>query len=117
MPIVVRLERGLRLNAKEYWYFIRLPFMNKVYDIEWENQTKNTLVEGRCSPTSFPGSLFSASFVLNDKGGREERPWDQGWMFTLFANSASQKGQNALQSQCNQRSTSFNARCVIKLAI
>ena len=91
VPIVVRLERGLRLNAKEYWYFIRLPFMNKVYDIEWENQTKNTLVEGRCSPTSFPGSLFSASFVLNDKGGREERPWDQGWMFTLFANSASQK--------------------------
>ena len=26
--------------------------------------------------TSFPGSLFSAS--LNDKGGREERPWERG---------------------------------------
>ena len=32
--------------------------------------------------TSFPGSLFSASIVvLNDNGGREERPWEQGCHF------------------------------------
>ena len=33
-----------------------------------------------CMTTSFPGSLFSASIVvvLNDNGGREERPWEQG---------------------------------------
>ena len=32
-------------------------------------------------PTLFPGSLFSASIVvdfLNDNGGREERPWERG---------------------------------------
>ena len=29
-------------------------------------------------PTSFPGSLFSAS-IVNDNGGREERPWERGW--------------------------------------
>ena len=28
-------------------------------------------------PTSFPGSLFSAS-LLNDKRGREGRPWERG---------------------------------------
>ena len=37
------------------------------------------------SRISFPGSLFSASIVveklsfLNDNGGREERPWERGW--------------------------------------
>ena len=35
---------------------------------------------GRVSTTSFPGSLFSASIVVeNDNGGREERPWERGW--------------------------------------
>ena len=29
-------------------------------------------------PTSFPGSLFSASIVVDDNGGREERPWERG---------------------------------------
>ena len=39
--------------------------------------------------TSFPGSLFSASIVvekttfLNDNGGREERPWERGWSCSL----------------------------------
>ena len=27
---------------------------------------------------AFPGSLFSASIVINDNGGREERPWERG---------------------------------------
>ena len=29
--------------------------------------------------TSFPGSLFSASIVV---GGREERPWERGWLMS-----------------------------------
>ena len=28
-------------------------------------------------PTSFPGSLSSASLVVEEKGGRGERPWNE----------------------------------------
>ena len=43
------------------------------------------------TPTSFPGSLFSASIVVNDNGGREERPWERGCFNTKNFFSEGQK--------------------------
>ena len=60
------------------------------------------------TPTSFPGSLFSASIVvLNDNGGREERPRKRG---CAYRTSSKHEGSRENSRQlCNSNNNNNNS--------
>ena len=76
------------LIAFAYWTFLPIFKMVSLFDHYLFFRAVLCTEQLQC-PTSFPGSLVSAS-ILNDNGGREERPWERGCamscrnVFSLF---------------------------------
>ena len=97
-----RLEKQLifeKWDHSKHW-LKRPPSKGDIAFAKWslcqnlkkKKQAKN--VSTRHCTTSFPGSLFSASIVV-ENGGRDERPWERGWTLQLFcAKNGSKKTGN-----------------------